>query len=288
MKYVRHLCTMTHAQLRQWFYAQLSSVYLQGELQSMYHWCVREIHEWSRVEAYAHNDDVVEPDKEKRWKSVCEELQDGVPIQYIFGKAPFFDLELSVSPAVLIPRPETEELVCLVLDKHDEKTLTLLDVGTGSGCIPIAVKRERPNWRVIGLDVSAEALKVAEQNAKDHNYDIEWICADVANLTMGQLVDVVVSNPPYIPTDRRNTLESNVVEHEPHLALFSPEGDPFYFFNIIAEKAVDAGVRHVYFETHATEVDELITQLSNIWPGTVSTVKDLSGKERFVVLNTEY
>lgn len=278
---------MNQAELRQWFYAQLSREYAQGEMQSLYHWCVSEIHGWSRVEAYTHNQDLVSDAVSKQWRQVVERLKKMEPIQYIFGKAQFMDLELKVTPNVLIPRPETEELVQLVLDTEKSETLTILDIGTGSGCIPLALKYYRPTWEVRSTDISIEALDVAMSNASMLSLKVDFFQSDIRTHMDLKGVDVVVSNPPYIPSDRANDLEANVLKFEPHLALFSPENDPFYFFKRIAELAARDGVRAVYFETHATDMKELIASLSISWQGSIAVNKDLSGKERFLVLSGE-
>jgi len=278
---------VTHSMLRQRFYATLSPHYLQGELQSLYHWCVQEIHGWSRAEVYSRNEEEVPEPAQGTWESVMARLAEFVPIQYIFNKAPFFDFELYVDENVLIPRPETEELVQLLLDENDGKELGVLDIGTGSGCIPIAIKKARPNWNVSGCDISEGALNVARKNSDLLKLDVDFYHADASN--MGELkgVDIIISNPPYIPVDRKETLEQNVLEHEPHLALFSPESDPFYFFRVITQLAEKSDVKSVYFETHATEMDDLLAALRPLWPGSIRLAKDIGGKERFVVLNIE-
>jgi release factor glutamine methyltransferase len=273
--------------LRQRFYARLSPFYLQGELQSLYHWSVQEIHGWSRAEVYARNEEEVGESVLSRWESVMERLAKSEPIQYIFNKASFFDLVLYVNESVLIPRPETEELVQLLLDENSAIKCRVLDIGTGSGCIPFAIKKARPNWTVSGCDISEGALEVAKKNGEKLGLDIHFFQADAKDLRSIKDTDIIVSNPPYIPIDRKETLETNVLNYEPHLALFSPESDPYYFFRIITQVAVASGVKQVYFETHATEMDELTNALSQIWKGSIKVVKDLGGKERFVVLNFE-
>jgi release factor glutamine methyltransferase len=192
-----------------------------------------------------------------------------------------------VDESVLIPRPETEELVQLLLDENSTAKCRVLDIGTGSGCIPLAIKKARPNWMVSACDITEDALKIAMNNSLNLGLDVNFFQADVSN--MGELkgVDIIISNPPYIPIDRKETLETNVLDFEPHLALFSPESDPYYFFRIITQVAVASGVKQVYFETHATEMEELTNTLSQIWKGSIKVVKDLGGKERFVVLNFE-
>lgn len=277
---------MTHSALRQWFYAQLSALYLQGELQSMYHWCVKEIHGWSRAEVYTRNDDSVAETDLSKWKLIVERLAKNEPIQYIFQKASFFDFELFVDENVLIPRPETEELVQMLLDENASKELRVLDIGTGSGCIPLALKKARPIWQISGCDISDEALQVARKNSLKLELEVDFFQADVVQLENLDSLDIIISNPPYIPVNRKESLEANVLEHEPHIALFSPKDDAFYFFRVIAEVAMKSKVKKVCFETHATEMEELVSALTQIWKGSVRKAKDLGGKERFIILES--
>ncbi|MEQ9187679.1 MAG: peptide chain release factor N(5)-glutamine methyltransferase, partial [Cryomorphaceae bacterium] len=272
---------MDHATLRQLFYQRLSSHYLQGELQALYHWCALEIEGWTRAEAYLQNEKDVDTDSHARWMGVVERLEREEPIQYIFGKAPFMDFEVIVNPSVLIPRPETEELVAIVLRDHQELRLNVLDVGTGSGCIALALKRQRPHWTVTGMDVSPEALQVAQSNANSLGVDISLVEQDIRQQTDFAPYDLIVSNPPYIPLELEATLDSNVVKYEPHIALFSPKGDEFYFINRIAELASIRGCREVYFETHASDEDDLVQSLQFVWKGEIKVEQDAVGKPRF-------
>lgn len=276
---------MTHEELRQRFYRNLSPHYAQGELQALYHWCVEELEGWSRVEAYGHNSDEVTEDQQKRWDEVCNRLQKHEPVQYIFNRAAFFDMQLYVDSNVLIPRPETEELVQLVLHRFSESKLRVLDIGTGSGCIALALKKARTDWNVSGCDVSIQALEVANRNARTLDLGVGFFEADTTQrIEALEEVDIIISNPPYIPVDREQELEKNVVDFEPHVALFAPREDAFFFFQQIVQRAIELHARAVFFETHATQTEELIENLKPLWPGHITTAADLSGKSRFVLL----
>jgi len=279
-----HLWNVDQSANRQGFYRQLTVYYLQGELQALYHWCVQEIHGWTRAQAYAHNDREVTEQEMEQWNAVVSRLQDKEPVQYIFQKAHFFGVDLFVDRRVLIPRPETEELVEWVLEMHAEQDLRVLDVGTGSGCIPLALKSQRPTWKVSGMDVSTEALEVAAHNAQSLGLAVDWMLKAVQNDSWGNDMDVIVSNPPYIPDELRGTLDQNVEDHEPSIALFAPDKDPFFFFRRIAEVARKSGVKEVYFETHATDQEALEQELSQVWDGGMERRKDGAGKERFMRL----
>lgn len=280
-----HLCVMTHAELRQSFYQALTSTYLQGELLSLYHWCVEEIEGWSKTQAYLQNDNQVSIESHERWKEVIARLQGNEPVQYIFNKAHFGDLELYVDSNVLIPRPETEELVMLLLEPEKKGALRVLDVGTGSGCIPLMVKKSRKEWEVSACDISEAALDVAKRNAADLGLKVDFLIADVLNDKVQlPLADVYISNPPYIPEKAKADMHSNVMDHEPHLALFAPAEDPLAFYKRIAVLAVNNGVKSVYFETHATDMELFKNEMAQIWKGTITVRKDMAGKERFAIL----
>jgi release factor glutamine methyltransferase len=277
---------MNHSQFRQYFYQSLTQYYSQSELMEIYHWCVEELHGWNRSTAYAHNTQLLSETEMNAWKKVIERLKTHEPVQYIFEHAYFRNLELKVTPATLIPRPETEELVQLVLDFETEENLRVMDIGSGSGCIPLSLKQERPSWNVSGMDISEDALAIAIQNANAMNLDIRFTLFDALQPdAVLPACDVVVSNPPYIPQHLLENMDENVKKHEPYLALFVPDEKPFLFFEAITQGAIKAGARSVYFETHATEMTELKTALSAIWKGKIASHFDLSGKERFLRLS---
>ncbi len=142
---------------------------------------------------------------------------------------PFFGLKLHCDPRALIPRPETEELVQIILDREPSDKMTVADIGTGSGCIALALKSNRPNWKVLGLDVSSDALALAKENAKEQKLDISFNQVNIQDQVDLSGIDVLVSNPPYIPMELESTLDKRVIQYEPSVALFSPESDPFYF-----------------------------------------------------------
>ncbi len=280
-----HLCAMTHSELRQSFYQALTSTYLQGELLSLYHWCVEEIEGWSKSQAYLQNDTAVSAESYERWKQVITRLKANEPVQYIFNKANFGDLELYVDSNVLIPRPETEELVMLLLENENENNLRVLDIGTGSGCIPLALKQKRKEWEVSACDISETALGVAKRNSLDLGLNIEFFTADIISAKVQlPLADVYISNPPYIPEIAKADMHSNVMDHEPHLALFAPAEDPLAFYKRIALMALKNSAKSVYFETHATNMELFKNEMAQIWKGTITVRKDMVGKERFVIL----
>ncbi|WP_300599604.1 peptide chain release factor N(5)-glutamine methyltransferase [Niabella sp.] len=209
------------------------------------------------------------------------------PIQYILNEAWFYDIPFFVNKQVLIPRPETEELVDAIIREHqDRPPVRILDIGTGSGCIPVILKRKLPEAMVSACDISSEALAVARKNATKYELDIRFIQLDFLNETNWPqlpMVDVLVSNPPYIPIADKASMHKNVLDYEPALALFVPDEDPLLFYRKIADAArfILAPEGHVYLEVHeqlAAETRELFE--TNGFTASIKT--DMQGKQRFV------
>lgn len=211
-------------------------------------------------------------------------LQAGEPLQYVLGQVRFHDVDLHVAPGVLIPRPETEELVQLILDKCGTPA-RIVDVGTGSGCIALALKKALPESLVTGIDRSVEALEIARRNAARNDLQVEWLQADVLDpsFEMPQ-ADLVVSNPPYVPRHEAAELEPQVREHEPHLALFVDDDDPCLFYRVIgahALKVLAPGGR-LWFEGHYKHAEAVGELLREQGFRKVQVLKDLSGLPRFI------
>lgn len=276
---------MKFSSFRQYFYQQLTGSYTQGELQAIYHWCMEEMHGLVRTQVYFQDEKDLSAADLDTWHQIIERLKQKEPIQYIFQKAYFFGLTLKVTPAVLIPRPETEELLDLVLNREGMKSLDVLDIGTGSGCIALGLKQNRPQWRVRGLDVSEEALNVARLNAVENELLVDFVHTDILdNKDWSSFGAVWVSNPPYIPLQLKDGLDQEVKHYEPHLALF--ESKPFEFFERVVEVALSANVLRIYFETHAQAEEALYETLHNLHPKLeLETVLDLAGKPRFLIVN---
>jgi len=204
-------------------------------------------------------------------------LQQREPVQYVCGRAPFMDFWLAVSGATLIPRPETEELVQWVLDTLPQHRLTLLDVGTGSGAIAIALKRARPDCSIIAIDVDAEALDIARRNANECGASIDFIQVDVLAERIPP-ADIIISNPPYIPSIERKSMEPLVIDHEPGLALFVPDNDPLLFYRIIAQQATT-----VFFEIHMEFGEEIREMLAKFGFDRIELRKDMQGRDRMIL-----
>ena len=208
------------------------------------------------------------------------------PLQYILGKAEFYGREFEVNPSVLIPRPETELLVQHVIDQMRKSTVgTLLDVGTGSGCIAIILALELPTFKVVATDVSSSAVELAKRNANSMGVEIQFMLHDILKDELQMpLLDVVVSNPPYILKKEAGTLKRNVLAHEPGLALFVPDDDPFIFHRTIAEKAKKSlkpgGLLIMEINENFGDGTAAVLQASGY--SDAKTLKDLDNKDRFV------
>ena len=220
--------------------------------------------------------------------SILNDLRIGKPIQHILGVAHFYGSVFEVNENVLIPRPETEELVDWIIHDHTPirmKNLKVLDIGTGSGCIPISLKNYLPDYDVVGLDISPEALSVAERNAELIGVDVVFIEANILNYQTDVKFDVIVSNPPYIRELEKQQMHDNVLAHEPHLALFVKDDDALIFYQAIADFALTNLnlTGHLYFEINEYLGEEMIEMLVNKGFKNIALRKDMQGKDRMIM-----
>jgi release factor glutamine methyltransferase len=210
------------------------------------------------------------------------------PLQYLLGKSYFYGQEFAVNSAVLIPRSETEELVALLLrEQAYRKTPTIIDIGTGSGIIAISLKLAWPHSRIVALDCSAEALQITRYNALQLGAEVATVQADILQATPAQLpsVDIIVSNPPYIPRREQSRLSPNVTKYEPHEALFVPDDDPLLFYRCIAQLGLTIFNKGgaLYFETHEDYHKELYNLLADLGYQNIRLMSDINGRPRFVM-----
>jgi release factor glutamine methyltransferase len=212
-----------------------------------------------------------------------DRLRSGEPLQYVLGHTVFMGLPIRVAPGVLIPRPETEELVQKVIEQG-RSFRRITDVGTGSGCIAIALKSYFPNAHVVGLDVSTEALAIARSNGETNNTDVEWRAANIFDVPLPEGCDLVISNPPYIPRNEEQEMAEHVRAHEPSIALFVEDEDPLIFFRTIAEKALVAlgADGQLWFEGHYRTAASVRELLSAMGYSDVRVLNDISGHQRFI------
>lgn len=216
-------------------------------------------------------------------ESALERLSNGEPLQYVIGSTPFCWLTFRVDSRVLIPRPETAELVEWVAQDADPKG-SLLDVGTGSGCIAISLAHRLPGWNVQGWDVSDGALEVARENSRLNSTEVEFCKADILNADSDCRFDVIVSNPPYVMESEKSQMEDTVLEFEPHLALFVSDSDPLLFYKAIAafgHRTLNTGGR-LYFEINPLLVEEMKEMLMSAGYRDVEVRNDIFGKPRMI------
>lgn len=251
-----------------------------NELQELAYWIVEELTGLSHSEIVTASvlGKSVELDI-SRVEQVIQRLKQNEPIQYIFGHTSWLGLDLDVEPSTLIPRPETSELVEWVMQiVGDSANLKIMDIGTGSGCIAIAIKRRCPQSMVMALDISAQALQVAQRNAARYGVDIIWQEKDVLTSPLEQ-VDVIVSNPPYICDCERTNMDARVLDYEPATALFVPDDDPLLFYRRIAEQHA---ARMLFFEINEEYGQEVCEMLSDLGYIDVIERTDIYGKTRMV------
>src|ERR1041385_4837524 len=226
--------------IKKYFHAELSSLYEKEEIERFIEYCFEEFVHYKKSDLLFRQDKTVNESDLLKFHFAVKDLKRGRPIQYIIGKTWFYGMEFIVNNAVLIPRPETEELVKLVIDdakKHNE-SFSILDIGTGSGCIAIALKKNLPRCHVYALDISEEAISVAKQNAEKNNCDVHLIHHNILNksgLEKLNSVSVIVSNRPYVKKSEMNSMHKNVTDYEPHVALFVNDENPLLFYKAIAE-----------------------------------------------------
>lgn len=246
----------------------------------------RELKGWSLLDFILHQNKEVTESDQKILESIMAQLEDHRSPQYITGKAYFRDLELAVDERVLIPRPETEELVDLVLKENSKADLRVLDIGTGSGAIAISLKSARPDWQVTASDISQGALQLAEENSKLNQVSLDFVESDVFGQITGTF-DVIISNPPYIAYGDKDEVGMNVLASEPHLALFADE-DGFAIYRQIIEGAGEHLSENgkLYFEIGYKQGDGLRALLSKHFPRKrVRVLEDIFGKDRKVVMD---
>lgn len=225
-----------------------------------------------------------------RWNQAMEALERFEPIQYIIGETEFYGLPFDVTPATLIPRPETEELVEWILKDAGLTSLSILDVGTGTGCIPITLAKQLPQAQVTSIDVSTEALAVATRNAERNGVNVQFIPQSVLETEAletcfaDQFFDVIVSNPPYVRHLEKHEIQPNVLEHEPHLALFVEDDDALLFYSHIGQFALNHLKKggKLYFEINQYLGNETIALVESLGFQNIVLRKDLFGNDRML------
>ncbi len=274
---------------------QLRNIYDEREAATITDWVMEHITGMSKVDRLIRKDDPLTPHQKMVIEKHLAELTSHKPVQYVLGEAWFRGMKFYVNENTLIPRPETEELVELLVQHEQQKTVrqhscSILDIGTGSGCIPISIKKSLPWAQVSSCDISESALEVAQHNAKKLQQNIDFFILDFLDEEKWQNVsrfDCIVSNPPYIPLSDKETMDNNVVMYEPWQALFVENERPLIFYEAIARFATTHLLPggSIYVETHESNADAVKNLFVESNLGNVEVHKDMQGKKRFVVAN---
>ena len=268
------------------FSKALKNVYPSNELDRMFFLILQDKLGWKKIDYVLNRDNLPNAELLQFINGVIPDLKNNKPIQHILGFVSFYGLELKVNKDVLIPRPETEELVAKIISEINlNSSLSVLDIGTGSGCIPLALKHQCPNLVCNGIDVSIDALEVAKENAIRLGLDVGFSQKDVFKSSFAfNSIDIIVSNPPYIPNKEIASMGSNVVDYEPHSALFVEDANPLLFYDCIATigRNILKDKGKIYFEIHENYGDQVVNLLSNLNYSNISLFKDLQGKNRMI------
>lgn len=265
----------------------LQRIYNENEAKTIAEWLFCDILSYSnRISLYENLNQLLEEHSRIKILRKLKRLNQFVPIQYVLHKAWFMNLELWVTPSVLIPRPETEELCNTIIKEMNIENANVLDLATGSGCIAIALKKAKPQWRITATDISSAALKIAQCNANRHGLDIHFLKDDLfkSSITNNLLpVDIIVSNPPYIPISEKSSMRLNVTKYEPSVALFVPNQNPLIFYYAIAQLAEELLRPHGYIYVEVHENLAFQTQAlfeSKHWKTRI--YKDINEKPRYL------
>lgn len=266
--------------------SELQGIYAPNEIQSFAYLIIENVCGMSRTEIIVNKNTIFSEVNRQIMNSFVEKLKNNMPIQYILGKSYFYNAEFKVTPSVLIPRPETEELVdWVVADMRKMDRPRILDIGTGSGCIAISIKKALPNTPVSAFDISEEALAVALENASANNVCIDFHKIDILKAEKQTTKwDCIVSNPPYIPLLEKAEILPNVLNHEPHLALFVPNDDPLLFYReiaVFATKHLEPG-GCLYLEIHRSKGAECVAMLQNMGFKNIQLRKDIFANDRMI------
>lgn len=268
-------------QLIDYIISELRGFYPEEELRELAYWIIEESTGMTRTQILT---DCKDTQNISNMEIILQKLRAHEPIQYIFGHTEWKGLDLRVTPATLIPRPETAELVEWILQEADrDKSLSVLDIGTGSGCIAIALKKAAPKWQVTGLDISEEALAVAKENAIRNKVEVNWLQADILSPIANNplpIADIIVSNPPYICDSEKKDMDARVLDYEPHSALFVPDTDPLLFYRQIASLASSPSL--VFFEINEAYGNEVCAMMEQMGYSDVQLKNDMYGKPRMV------
>ena len=276
-------------QYKSHFFETLTEIHGQDEVESFFFILTGYLHNLKRIDLALNPNFEISEAEVQKWEAIISELKTEKPIQYIIGETWFYDSKFYVNEYTLIPRSETEELVDWIVETEKEndkrEKLTILDIGTGTGCIPISLKKNIPQAEVSAIDVSEEALKVARKNAESNQVEINFILQNILETEdLKQQFDIIVSNPPYVRNLEKQEIKKNVLEFEPHLALFVEDTDALLFYRKIAELALKnlSSNGLLFFEINQYLGKETVELLENLGFKNIELKKDIYGNDRMI------
>ena len=271
------------------FIEKLLPLYDVLESESFFYIILEDFHQMKRIDLALNPTFVFSEEEVAKWNSVLEKLQKEIPIQYILGNAHFYGLEFEVNENTLIPRPETEELVEWIIKNNSKiegfKDLKILDIGTGSGCIAISLAKNLPHAKVFAIDVSEKALETAKRNALKNDANVTFLFKNILETEdLEQQFDIIVSNPPYVRNLEKEEIKKNVLDYEPHLALFVEDNDALIFYRKISELAQKNLTENgqLYFEINQYLGTEMIYLLEAKKFATIELRKDIYENDRMI------
>lgn len=278
---------MTLKEYKTKFKNTLAAIYDEKEIESFFYILLEAFHKLKRIDYALNPNQELNSDELSRWETSLMELEKEKPIQYILGETEFFGLPFFVNENTLIPRPETEELVSWILQSSkfriQNSKLRILDIGTGTGCIAISLAKNLPEAEVFALDVSEKAIEVAKKNATLNNVKITFLHQSILETEdLEKQFDLIVSNPPYVRNLEKEEIKKNVLDYEPHLALFVEDTDALLFYRKITQLAkknlTTSG--ELYFEINQYLGKEMIVLLENLGFNNIELQKDIYGNDR--------
>ena len=271
------------------FIQELLSIFDEGEAESFFYLILEENQQLKRIDLALHPDLTFSKEQMLVWNSLLEQLKCEVPVQYLLGKTSFYGLDFEVNPTVLIPRSETEELVDWIIKSLNSRIgnskLKILDIGTGSGCIAISLAKNIENAQVFAVDISEKALATAKKNAEVNKVEVTFIQQNILDTAdLNQNFDIIVSNPPYVRNLEKQEIKKNVLNNEPHLALFVEDNDALIFYKKIAKLAQQSLSQNgeLFFEINQYLGQEMIEMLEKMNFHTIELRKDIYGNDRMI------
>lgn len=280
---------MTIKNYKDVFKKELLPIYDEQEIDSFFYIILEKLHNLKRIDLALNPETLMDGVHLKQWKNILSDLKIEKPIQYILGETEFCGLRFEVNENTLIPRPETEELVELVINegkgKREERKVKILDIGTGSGCIAVSLAANIPNAEVFAIDVSEKALATARRNAELNNVEVTFLLKNILETEdLEDQFDIIVSNPPYVRNLEKAEIKANVLEYEPHLALFVEDNDALLFYRKIAQLAKKnlSPNGKLYFEINQYLGKETVELLEGLGFKNVKLIKDIYGNDRII------